>query len=74
LVSFITPCQERILKVEGKQSRFLKKIYSLTYMSALFACMPAWQKRASGLITDGCEPPCGCRELNSGPPEEQPVL
>jgi hypothetical protein len=23
---------------------------------------------------DGCEPPCGCWELNSGPLEEQPVL
>jgi hypothetical protein len=26
------------------------------------------QKRASDPITDGCEPPCGCWELNSGPP------
>jgi hypothetical protein len=26
------------------------------------------------LITDGCEPPRGCWELNSGPLEEQPVL
>jgi hypothetical protein len=25
------------------------------------------QKRASDLITDGCEPPCGCWDLNSGP-------
>ena len=25
-------------------------------------------------ITDGCEPPCGCSELNSGPLGEQPVL
>jgi hypothetical protein len=32
------------------------------------------QKRASDSITDGCEPPCGCWELNSGPLEEQPVL
>jgi hypothetical protein len=23
---------------------------------------------------DGCEPPCGCRDLNSGPSEEQSVL
>jgi len=29
------------------------------------------QKRASDPITDGCEPPCGCWELNSGPLEEQ---
>jgi hypothetical protein len=26
------------------------------------------------LITDGCEPPCGCWDLNSGPQEEQSVL
>jgi hypothetical protein len=31
------------------------------------------QKRASDPITDGCEPPCGCWELNSGPLEEQAV-
>jgi hypothetical protein len=28
----------------------------------------------SDLITDGCEPPCGCWDLNSGPLEDQPVL
>ena len=32
------------------------------------------QKKASDPITDGCEPPCGCWELNSGPLEEQSVL
>ena len=32
------------------------------------------QKRASDPITDGCEPPCGYWELNSGPLEEQSVL
>jgi hypothetical protein len=32
------------------------------------------QKRASDLIMDGCEPPCGCWDLNSGPLEEQSVL
>jgi hypothetical protein len=30
--------------------------------------------RALDPITDGCEPPCGCWELNSGPLEEQSVL
>jgi hypothetical protein len=29
---------------------------------------------SSDPITDGCEPPCGCWELNSGPQEEQSVL
>ena len=32
------------------------------------------QKRAYDLITDGCEPPCGCWGLNAGPLEEQSVL
>jgi hypothetical protein len=37
-------------------------------------CLQTLQKRASDPITDGCEPPCGCWELNSGPLEEQSVL
>jgi hypothetical protein len=32
------------------------------------------QKRMSELIMGGCEPPCGCWDLNSGPSEEQSVL
>jgi hypothetical protein len=32
------------------------------------------QKRTSDLIMDGCEPPCGCWDLNSGPSKEQSVL
>jgi hypothetical protein len=32
------------------------------------------QKRAPDLITDGCESPRGCWELNSDPLEEQSVL
>jgi hypothetical protein len=36
--------------------------------------MSACQKRAPDPITDGCEPPCGCWVLNSGPLEEQSVL
>jgi len=35
---------------------------------------PTHQKGTPDPITDGCEPPCGCWELNSGPLEEQPVL
>jgi hypothetical protein len=37
-------------------------------------CLQTQQKRASDPITDGCEPPCGCWNLNSGPLEEQSVL
>ena len=40
----------------------------------LSVCMPTGQKMAADLITDGCEPPCGCPELNSGPLEEQAML
>ena len=36
--------------------------------------MPTGQKRAPEPITDRCEPPCGCWELNSGPLEEQAML
>ena len=36
------------------------------------ACRP--EEGIRSLIIDGCEPPCGCWELNSGPLEEQPVL
>jgi hypothetical protein len=32
------------------------------------------QKRTSYVTTDGCEPQCGCWDLNSGPPKEQLVL
>ena len=38
-----------------------------TAYSFLPACMPAGQQRAPDLIIDGCEPPCGCWGLNSGP-------
>jgi hypothetical protein len=42
-------------------------------MSALSAHTSAYQKRASDPITDGCEPPCVCWELNSGPLGKQTV-
>ena len=43
------------------------------YVSTLLL-LQTHQKRASDLITDGCESPCGCWDLNSGPLEEQAVL
>ena len=48
---------------------FIYYVYNI-----LSVCLPAGQKRAPDLIIDGCEPPCGCWELNSGPLEEQSVL
>ena len=44
------------------------------YMKVHCSCLQTLQKRESDLVTDGCEPPCGCWELNSGPLEEQSVL
>jgi hypothetical protein len=40
----------------------------------LSSCLQILQKRVSNLVTDGCEPPCGCWDLNSGPLEKQSVL
>ena len=48
---------------------FIYYVYNI-----LSACKLAGQKRAPDLITDGCEPPCGCWELNSGRLEEQAML
>ena len=42
-----------------------------TISAYMCACRP---ERAPDLITDGCEPPYGCWELNSRPLEEQAML
>jgi hypothetical protein len=39
-----------------------------------YSCLWRNQKRALDPITDGCKPPRGCWDLNSGPLEEQSVL
>jgi len=43
-------------------------------MSTLLLSSDTPEEGASDPITDGCEPPCGYWELNSGPLEEQSVL
>ncbi|XP_050022267.1 nuclear pore membrane glycoprotein 210-like [Alexandromys fortis] len=43
-------------------------------LSSIILAREVGQKRTPYLITDGCESPCGCRELNSGPMEEQAML
>jgi cbb3-type cytochrome oxidase subunit 3 len=53
---------------------FLKIFICLFYVCVLCHSLQTHQKRASDHIADGCAPPCGCWELNSGPLEEQPVL
>lgn len=49
-------------------------IYNFFLFIVYTSLLPACQQRAPDLIQGGCEPPCGCRELNSGPLEEQSVL
>jgi hypothetical protein len=36
------------------------------FLRCLYFYVYEYQKRASDPITDGCEPPCNCWELNSG--------
>ena len=46
-------------------------VYLFIYLMQVHcSCFQAPQKRVADLITDGCEPPCGCGDLNSGPLEE----
>jgi hypothetical protein len=47
-------------------------IIIIMYTVAVFRCTRRGRK--SDLIMGGCEPPCGCWKLNSGPLEEQSVL
>jgi hypothetical protein len=56
-------------------SRFIYCMYIYLFnVYEYTSCLQTHQKRASDPIRDGCEPPCGCWELNSGPLEEQSVL
>jgi hypothetical protein len=65
LITHRSPCHWRVIFSFSFLFFFLRFIYFM-YMTH--------QKRALDPITDGCEPPCGCWELNSGPLEEQPVF
>jgi hypothetical protein len=54
---------------------FMKKIFKdvfiyfmYVYTVTLFRHTRRWHQMA---FTSGCEPPCGCRELNPGPLEEE---
>ena len=79
-----TKSQERKILCKGQNSKAtpcFKRVLVCLFDWLIFLCMwvhcPSLQtheKRASDPITDGCEPPCGCHELNSGPLEEQSVL
>ena len=55
-------------------SNIKKKVF----ISLMDECSTAYtstgQKRASDPLVDGCEPPCGCWELNSGSLVKRTVL
>jgi hypothetical protein len=51
-----------------------KDLFIYYLNTILPACVSASQKSSPDLIMDGCELPCGCWELNSGPLEKQSVL
>jgi hypothetical protein len=55
-------------------SFFKNVFYYLFIICKYTSCLQAPQKRESDLIMDGCEPPCRCWDLNSGPLEGQSVL
>jgi hypothetical protein len=42
---------------------YFKKLFIYYVYNVLPACMHAGQKRTPDHITDGCEPPCGCRGI-----------
>jgi hypothetical protein len=52
----------------------LSFFFLIFYLFIICKYIQTLQKRASDFVTDGCEPPCGCWDLNSGPLEEQSAL
>jgi hypothetical protein len=50
------------------------KIYLFHVCEYMSSCLQTHQKRALDTITDGCEPPCCCWDLNLGLLEEWSVL
>jgi hypothetical protein len=58
-----------ILAVDG--AKRVEPHFLMIYLIYIHcSCFQTHQKRASDLITDGCEPPHGCWDLNSGLVEE----
>jgi hypothetical protein len=66
---------EKCKSVEYKkrENTFFKDIFVL-HISVFCCCPQTHKKKVSDPITDGCELPCGCWDLNSGPLREQSVL
>ncbi|XP_050006256.1 putative divalent cation/proton antiporter TMEM165 isoform X2 [Alexandromys fortis] len=82
--AFVAAISVIIVSELGDKTFFIAAIMAMRYNRltvlagamlalALMTCLSG-QKRALDPITDGCEPPCGCWELNSGPLEEEAML
>jgi hypothetical protein len=63
-----------IILVGSCRSPCLSTYLFVLYIQTHCCCLQTHQKSTSNPITGGCEPPCDCWELNSGPLEEQSVL
>ena len=60
-----------VKSLQERNTFFFKDLFIyLLYVSTLQPSSDA-PEEASDLITGGCEPPCGCWDLNFGPSEEQ---
>lgn len=57
---------QSLLSLSLSEQSMSSQFYLFLYLSALYSRTSAHQKKASGPIIDGCEPPWGCCELNSG--------
>jgi hypothetical protein len=67
----------QVLSLCISQYRYKLLVFKDLFISCMWvhcSCLQIHQKRVSDHTADGCKPPCGCWELNSGPMEEQSVL
>ena len=59
---------------EKLKGEFLFYKVFVYYVWVPCSCFQTLQNRASDLIADGCEPPCGCWDFELRTSEEQSVL
>ena len=63
------------MRLVSVKLRFFSFFFRFIYFMYIYCCsLQTHQKRTSDPITYGCEPPCICWALNSGPLEEHSVF
>jgi hypothetical protein len=60
-----------LLTPPSSSSSFKDLFILYVWVHCRCGCLQTHQKRVSNPITDGCEPPCGYWDLNSGHLEEE---